>query len=464
MINWHNIYNDFIIQLKNIENMYLNSETKLEIEQVLSKDVKQKRSIGDALYYEVSPIIYRILLESREHDSKEKSGEITKLYEMTDKLMEASQYSKFIYENFEIKNDEVIIKNDNEAAIKFFTNCFAESNVLGEILHKEKLKNINVLVNLCIIFENMCSKLLKTYYLNGNDVNLIENKSLSFKELKKFDDIEESRVFLVDSELDRMFRESFVKWYNEIKKVTNIESKIKKIDDEKIESINELYQRRNLLVHADGIVNSHYIKNVDFRYVKEIKKGIDINHYNNKEYLLEKMKTIEEVGTYIFCAFLMSIEKDKSDIFNIINKELLKNIKRNNNAIPEIYKNIRNDKKYDEFDKMLAEINYYLFFKVNNKYSEVEEELEKYNVRGKGDEFKIAKKILQNSDDCVETTIKYLEKLDTNEFFGTISWPLMKVLENKREYNIYCNKRINKEIGIEENTVLITSALDNTSI
>lgn len=134
------------------------------------------------------------------------------------------------------------------------------------------------------------------------------NKTISVQELLEFSSIEHARAAIVDKEIDSLMRDSHekhLKWIAE-KSGVKIEP-----DEELRTQFFELCERRNILIHNDGKVNSVYLE-------KCAKYGIDTSSFvegqkleTDAEYLSKSISCIFEMATKISQAVWRSVCPDE---------------------------------------------------------------------------------------------------------------------------------------------------------
>lgn len=405
--------------------------------------------------------LYDFLLEENENEKIKQlwsSDEISSIIEMTTKLEHNAMYSK-LYESidFEIivnESDEEVIMNlntENYSFLTFFFKRVEKETEFEEVYKKKRIEMSSILISMCTLFESFTSKLLKDTYLNGPISSKIKDKNLTFEDLVNIGQIESAQDYIVTRHLDGLFRESFDVWSKELCETLGANALLK---DEKslFASISEIYQRRNLFVHTDGIVNRHYIKNVPTtEYEEDEKINLEIDYLNNK--LIE----IKELSWYLYESYLLKLLKDKEEVFYELNTILLAEIKTPCPAIPNLFKKYSNLKLDNEEINKIAKINYFLYFKFNGEFESVREEVEKFNTSFLSKEFVFAKKILlTEKDELLPLVEDYVYNLTEEEFFSQADWPLFRACDNSKEVLIILNNRLSDifsgGVKIENNT------------
>ncbi len=447
-VNWGKIYADFIFQLESARAIL--KDTDIPYESI---------AFEDSLKLQLNPIFNRAIIEFDDKNGVKDNyiGKREKelIYKITDIIIENSDYSKKLYESIQIEIDEdgnPNISVENEAILEYFliSNDY-EDEIAAKYIHNKRMKTKSSVISICITLENLCCQLLKEFLLKKHEGDLFDNKTITFKDMKRFENIGDTKQYLVDSELESIFRGNFKSWsskiFNYCKKVDKEINVFLEKREEIFDEIEELYQRRNLLVHSNGVVNHIYLNLVSPKYKEKFDNGDDIEIDIDIDYINNKIKIVEEFGTIIFYLFYKILEDRESDVD--LNSILLKYLKRENEAIPIIYKDMQSRAKESE-NKLIYKVNYFLYFRVNNLYDRIENEIKNFDTSVYTNEYKLAKKIIMQDIDCEKDAIDYYENLDDVSFVNVYKWPLMRLLSENERYIRYCKNRINKIFGISD--------------
>lgn len=132
----------------------------------------------------------------------------------------------------------------------------------------------NSLISLISAVECFLSQIIHTYYDEKPDAMSEKDKVFSFDDLKNFGSVEDARVYLIEKKVTDLMRSSFSDWITFFKKQARLSmSYLTPYMDTLIETC----ERRNLLVHNAGIVNSIYLSKVPLDLRKGKKKGVKLN-------------------------------------------------------------------------------------------------------------------------------------------------------------------------------------------
>ncbi|MCU7282684.1 hypothetical protein OC926_22805 [Pseudomonas peradeniyensis] len=112
------------------------------------------------------------------------------------------------------------------------------------------------LVSVVSTFDAYLARLMRNvYHVKPEILNSCE-RQLTFTELIQFGSIEKARDFIIEKEIEGLLRNSHVAQFNWLSKTLNLTL----TDLPAWKDFVELTERRNLLVHADGVASIHYIE------------------------------------------------------------------------------------------------------------------------------------------------------------------------------------------------------------
>ena len=243
-----------------------------------------------------------------------------------------------------LESGEAEITDNDKIKLKMSASPISKKNIeklIREIQSVERRNELiyqNSLVNLITIYERAISKIILNYYSKNNE-RISLDKSIKLYEIKKMNSITEIIDYLIINEVKDLMFKGVKEWHDFIQnkfsaKLEYYYSNKKKID--------EIFDRRNLYAHNDGIINEiYYNKNKD---------NIDIK-------IGERLKTTKE---YIFSAANILL----SDYIDIV----LSFIDFSNKSLIETLFSIAFEEMSDE--------NYLLAYKIFNLLDEKYEDNE----------------------------------------------------------------------------------------
>lgn len=173
-----------------------------------------------------------------------------------------------------------------------------------------RLLRRSALVILVTYFELLLSDLIQSYYLRYPQALPSDENVLSLSDLRGIGSIEEAERYLIAREADKVLRGNLED------KLTYFSRRLK-IDLEPLADctgdLTEVVQRRNLLVHNNGMVNQIYLARVPQSYIErtEIEEGQQI-HVAGK-YLSNAIETICIAGVILIQQSWRKWEKEESE-------------------------------------------------------------------------------------------------------------------------------------------------------
>lgn len=233
-------------------------------------------------------------------------------------------------------------------------------------------------------------------------------------------------------------RKNILDWIEYMKK--NYKSKFLFLTD--IEAkLFEVFQRRNLFVHNEGIVNNIYLSRVNQDLVKDFSLGKKIIITN--EYMDEAIDLIEYVGVILALELWQKFEKVstvRQDLIQEYGFEFM--LQGKWKLSREVFGLLINEREIDNRSKTIGLINYWQSFKNLNEYDQVIGEVEKEDFSDRSLDLKL----------CF-----FALKDDFNNFFDILpgvcpseislehlkTWPIFNSVRQTAEYEAFIEKMTN---------------------
>ena len=296
-----------------------------------------------------------------------------------------------------------------------------------------KILRRGVLIMLTSFFEILLSDIIHFYYFKyPNALPKPEEKAINLAELRKMGSvsIENIEQYFLIQEVERVIRGGFyktLKYFSD-----NLHIDLRNLTTFQ-KQITEITQRRNLLVHNDGVVNEQYLANVSSEYVVDlgIEKGCRLNV--TKNYLLRSFDAV-----YLFSLMLTQFcwrkwEKDDELIDKSILEFMVYALSR------ERYTLVIDSVVF--IRKLKLEKSVYRFVVINHAIAERElgDERKVHSLVSKCDwlpmtiDVQIALSVLRKN---YEETYRLLkEAKDSNEIINIMpEWPLFKPIKHTSEF------------------------------
>lgn len=156
--------------------------------------------------------------------------------------------------------DDYQIKVDDYYHYTHMVDSFERDSLTFETLSQ------GFIVSLVSQYDAFLGKLLKWVYLNKPELLNSSEKQISYPQFINFKSFEEAKLSIIEKEVESFLRESHSTQVKILEKLLNI-TLTKKL--EIWPKFIELTERRNLFVHANGIVSRQYLNNCTVHKVQQ---------------------------------------------------------------------------------------------------------------------------------------------------------------------------------------------------
>lgn len=349
----------------------------------------------------------------------------------------------------EIEDDKgkkrLLVKADQSKIFESLERNASTSSLASKIIPE------SLFVSLISQYDAFLTRLLKVIYRIKPDVLNGSERNLTFSQLVEMSTIENAREFIIDKEIDTVLRKSHSEQFDYLEKLIGIKLR------EKLpiwQTFIEITERRNLLVHCDGVISNQYIKNC-----------------TENKCEIENAKVGERLGVpakYFTSAYKCLYEIAVKLTHTLWRKLLPSDLKSADRSLNDVCYQLINSKSFDLADILLAFAcdqknhfndslkNVYIINGALSKYLQGKKEesksiLAKKDWSASSDDFKLAYEVLS---DNYENAYKLMRKIGDNgdvDRSNYKEWPLFSKIRNEKEFtDTY------KEIFEEEFSVLET--------
>jgi len=283
-------------------------------------------------------------------------------------------------------------------------------------------------------FECLFSDLLNFYFKNYPGLITEKKISISISDLTKYGAIDEAKEDLIQREIEKIcldlnFEE--LKDYFRSKLEVPLEEKI--IDWEKI---NEIRERRHIIVHNNSIINKKYINRSKNPY--NLKEGDQVNI--DEKYFYDSLEAIKLSGSLLI--FNCWGKWDKINATKAIEQIMLltfDNLKdRHFDFVKKIceYAKLNIKPKNDDEENYMLRIlyNYCIALKRLGEHKKLNLNLKKIKVGTLAPIFKIAQAILSDDYDEYFENLKKAQMADDLSMDIIMDWPLFEDIRTNPEY------------------------------
>jgi len=289
------------------------------------------------------------------------------------------------------------------------------------------------LMNLASAVELFFSKLLHLYFARHPEAIGTKEKSFSFDDLSAFGSIADARAHYVLSRIEDLLRGSLADWLGYARSSIKLSMGYLKED---LTSLEETFQRRNLVVHNSGRVNSIYLSKVSEEFRKRVKVGDDLSP--DREYLHRSIDMWERACLLIGAELWKQLAPDDAERAGVLTNIAFKHLKAGRWRIAESLSDfIMRDKHMPESALTSAQLNYWQARKRCGQWESVRDEVERADYSAKSDLYQLARlSLLERNDDFFSLLPRALQSgaLDRSEL---TEWPVFADVRGDERYREY---------------------------
>jgi hypothetical protein len=173
-------------------------------------------------------------------------------------------FVKFLKENVkEIEDDNgkkrILVTAEESKIFETLERNASTSALAGKIIPE------SLFVSLISQYDAFLTRLLRAIFEIKPDVLNGSERNLTFSQLVEMKTIENARELIIDKEIDTVLRKSHSEQFDYLEKLIGIKLR------ENLpvwQTFIEITERRNLLVHCDGVVSNQYLKNCNEQQCK----------------------------------------------------------------------------------------------------------------------------------------------------------------------------------------------------
>lgn len=310
--------------------------------------------------------------------------------------------------------------------------------------HQSQLLYQSSLITLVSASEWFLAQLLHEHFAAHPDVMGAKDKLFSLDDLRGLGSIEDAQRHLIDINVEEILRGSLADWLDFLK--TRLKLSMGYIEPF-LGRLTEITQRRNLLVHNGGMVNSIYMAKVGEEFRREAVLGQEQKF--GREYLEGAIRIFERVflliGAELWKKVAPKDEKRSDVLFEIAWKHL---VAERWDIAEGLSYFVMNDKQLSEIARLVGTCNYWQSLKWQDRLSEVRGDIEQADFSAKKLRFSIGQAALLDDDE------KFFSLVDEAVRVGEISekdlkeWPIFrKIRETQRFKDRFQEQPSNSEIA-----------------
>jgi hypothetical protein len=290
----------------------------------------------------------------------------------------------------------------------------------------QNLLTRNCLISLISSAEWFLSQILRNYFEANHDSAAIKEKTLTLDDLRKIGSIEEAENFLITSRIDEIMWGGYEDWVKYLR--NNVKLSMSYLErDEAL--IVEVFQRRNVLVHNNGVVNQTYISKVPaaMRDVVRLGEGLKVD----AEYVNCAIDLIERNFVLIAAELWKKLEPTDEERASVLTDLAIKALENERYGVAEAASEFTmNDKRLSEKRQLIGKLNFWQTKKWAGQFETLRPEIEAADFSAKDDLCQLARFVLL---DRVDDAVPLIEDQLNRNKLGVKQleeWPIFRVIRN----------------------------------
>ncbi len=289
----------------------------------------------------------------------------------------------------------------------------------------------SMIIMLLIKYEDAIAELFR-FLLEAHPEAYLAEKSIKYSELISFEGgLEEIKEKLINKEVEEFMWKSLQDWYRSFKTKYKVDFHFGPGD---LECFTEIYYRRNLIVHTQGVVNETYKKNIVNSQAKigDV-LGVDA-HYLDNAFSVSKRILIGTVWG------LRKVADDSDALNSFLFLYGYDCLKREEWDISKyVYDLLLREDNQSEADRICEKVNLWLSIKNIEGIAAIEKEVNKLDISAMSLKFHVAKYALLDDYNMVTACLKEGIKGEVN-VQEIKEWPLLARYRETEQYSLFAEQ------------------------
>jgi hypothetical protein len=309
-------------------------------------------------------------------------------------------------------------------------------NLFKETGHQTLLYR-SALISLVSAAEWFLSQLIRTYFDKFPGASGADTKTLTLEDLKTLGSIEDAQRHLIHLRVDEIMWGSFEDWMKFLTGTAKLSAGY--IAPEKEELV-EVFLRRNVMVHNNGLVHSSYLQKVPL----DLRKGISLGNELTVSafYLSRAIDLVEKNFILLGAELWKQLEPANEERSDVLIKIAFDRLSRDIWTVAEgLSRFTVSDKRMSERSLLIAQLNYWQSKKWQGNFEDVRKDVEAADFSAKDDLFQLARFALLDDRGAffkaVPAAIR--NKKLTREMLA--EWPIFKEVRKDPRSSKYLTKK-----------------------
>lgn len=322
-----------------------------------------------------------------------------------------------------ISGDEGELTFKSQAALKNFIQANEKFELIAG--RSKYLYEVS-LISLISSVEWFLSQILHSHFKGYPKlVTAVSQKNFTYSDIEKFNTLDDAKQFLIDQKVDEIIRSDFRSWIDYLKLTLKLDLSFCEKD---LSDAEEVFLRRNLLVHNGGVVNNIYLNKVspDLLQKFKLKKGAQV--LIDDKYLQSSINLLESLFLCMGALMWRKQLKDAAQIseyFLTLNLLTFNHMKEGRYEVSEkISCFLEADKDISIHDKLMTTVNRWISIKQQGRFNEIEAEILSSDFSAFEDKYVMGRYVLLGKFSEAVEILKVMLKAKKISVDELRDWPL----------------------------------------
>lgn len=327
----------------------------------------------------------------------------------------------------------VVIRAEGNGSRRLMEQVHKSFRALSALQRFERQRVLllrGALITLTSLAERFVSDLFQQHCRRFPAAYGADERLLSLADLQRAGSIEDAIQEVVDYRVNQIMYGGFEDWLRKLKGTVGLSLAY---IDEHIGEIIEVFQRRHLLVHNDGVVNAQYLSKVPGDLLEPgTSKGetLDVS----LSYVVGAIDVLEVNLTLMAAELWQKIDFKDSGRSHLLDITFRHLVDKRWHVAEALYGFIKDDLGLDDRTRKIALINYWQAIKWQGRYEEIRESLEREDFSASTKDFQLAVFALRND---IKGFFELLPSvIDVGLSIAALKeWPLFREIRESQEYS-----------------------------
>jgi hypothetical protein len=295
----------------------------------------------------------------------------------------------------------------------------------------------SALISLVSSAEWLVMQLIREYIKKYPDRAGIKDKTLTLGDLQGIGSIDEARSMLIQTRIDEVMFGSLEDWLKFLNKTMQLSMGYM---DDRRDALLEIFQRRNVMVHNNGVVHTAYIKKVP----PELRQGIDVNTTLpiTPEYLQDAIDLVEYSFLLISAELWQDLDPPDENRCNVLTNVVIERLNSERWLVAEGASQFtKRDKQLSERSQLIGLINYWQTLKWQENFDMVRKDVEKADFSAKSGLFQLARFVLLDNFDKAYELLPTLVDTKALTVEQLQEWPLFREFRKDERVSTFVRSR-----------------------